>query len=301
MARSAPAGGRLSGSRLTGDRLSGGRRSGGRRSGGRRSGGRRSAGRLGRRTGSVALELAVPAALLAAWWVLSAGSSSLYFPPLSSIVSSLWHVWLSADLRSDVLPSLEHLALGLLIAVVAGVAFGVVLGLAPVLADAVAPILEFLRAIPGVALLPAALLLLGIGPKMQVSLIAYGTIWPILLNTADGVRAVDPVIRDVARSYRIGTPDRLLRIVIPAASPQIVTGIRTALSIGITVIVFSEMVGSTNGIGYQILQAQRSFAVPQMWAGMVLLGLIGFLLNLAFREFEHVVLRWHRGMRATSR
>jgi sulfonate transport system permease protein len=253
---------------------------------------------LSQRTANVLLELAVPVLLVTVWWLVSSGSTALYFPPLSSSLSSLWHVWLTADFTADVVPSLAHFALGLLIAVAVGLAGGLVLGSAPVVADAFAPVLEFLRAIPGVALLPAALLLLGIGPAMQVSIIAYGTVWPILLNTADGVRSVDPVVRDVARSYRIGWGDRLARIVIPAASPQIVAGIRTALSIGITVIVFSEMVGSANGIGYQILQAQRSFQTPQMWAGMILLGILGYLLNLAFRAFEHVVLRWQRGMRA---
>jgi sulfonate transport system permease protein len=255
---------------------------------------------LSRRAGIVLLELAVPAVLVAAWWLGSSGSTSLYFPALSDSLSSLWHVWLTMDLSPDVVPSLEHLALGLLIAIAAGVTGGLVLGAAPGVADAFAPVLEFLRAIPGVALLPAALFLLGIGPAMQVSVIAYGTVWPILLNTADGVRSTDPVVRDVARSYRIGWASRLLRIVIPAASPQIVAGIRTALSIGITVIVFSEMVGSTDGIGYQILQAQRGFQIPQMWAGIILLGILGYLLNLAFRLFERLVLRWHRGMRAST-
>jgi ABC-type nitrate/sulfonate/bicarbonate transport system permease component len=171
----------------------------------------------------------------------------------------------------------------------------------PIIADAVAPILEFLRAIPGVALLPAALLIFGIGSTMQIAVIVYGTIWPILLNTALGVRSVDPLVADVARSYRISRLTRLFRIIVPAASPQIVAGMRTALSIGITVIVFSEMVGSTNGIGYQILASQRSFAIPDVWAGMILLGILGYLLNVAFRAFEHLVLRWHRGLRQTSR
>ena len=95
--------------------------------------------------------------------------------------------------------------------------------------------------------------------------------------------------------------DRVLRVTLPAASPQIVAGMRTALSIGIALVVFSEMVGSSGGIGYQILAAQRSFAVSDMWAGMILLGILGYVLNVAFRGFEHIVLRWHRGLRQTAR
>jgi ABC-type nitrate/sulfonate/bicarbonate transport system permease component len=256
---------------------------------------------LGARGGLVLLDLVVPAGLIAAWWVVSAGSKSLYFPPLSDIVASFRQQWLFSHFASDAVPSLVNLAVGYLTATVLGVLAGLVLGLAPVLRDAVSPIVEFLRAIPGVALLPAALLLLGIGPDMKISLIAYGAVWPILLNTVDGVRSVDPTVLDVARSYQIGRLDRLVRVVLPAASPQIVAGMRTSLSLGVTIIVFSEMAGATNGIGYQLLQAQRSFAVSDMWAGMVLLGLIGYLLNVAFRGFEHLVLGWHRGMRQISR
>ena len=254
-----------------------------------------------RRAGLVLAELVVPAGLIAGWLLWSAGSKNLYFPPLADIVKSLQQTWLFSHLRSDAVPSLWHLGAGYLIATAVGVAIGTSLGLMPRAADALKPILEFLRAVPGIVLLPAALLILGIGPRTQVTLIAYGAVWPILLNTADGVSGIDPTIRDVARSYRIAGLNRLCRITLRAASPQIVAGMRTALSIAITVIVFSEMVGSTNGIGYQILQAQRDFDVPAVWGGMVFLGVIGYLLNVLFRGFEQAVLRWHRGMRIAAR
>jgi len=243
----------------------------------------------------------VPVAVIAGWWLWSARSNSFYFPPLADIVRSLRQTWLFAHLTTDAVPSLWHLAAGYLVATAAGVAIGTSLGLLPRAADALSPVLEFLRAVPGVALLPAALLILGIGARTQVTLIAYGAIWPILLNTADGVSGIDPAIRDVARSYRIGGINRLFRITLRAASPQIVAGMRTALSIGITLIMFSEMVGATNGIGYQILQAERSFDVSAMWGDMVFLGIVGYLLNVLFRGFEQVVLRWHRVMRTAAR
>lgn len=254
----------------------------------------------GRMLGQVLVETIVPTTLVALWWFVSRHSTSVYFPSLSSIVDSLRQFWLFAHFGSDAVPSLEHLAIGFLISTAVGVVVGVAIGLARVLDEAIAPILEFLRAVPGVALLPAAVLLLGIGSKMEIGVIVYGTIWPILLNTIDGVRSIDPQVAEVARSYRINLPNRLWRIVLPAASPQIVAGMRTALSIGITLIVFSEMVGATNGIGYQILAAQRDFDITDMWAGMLLLGVIGYLLNVGFRGFEHVVLRWHRGARGVT-
>lgn len=247
----------------------------------------------------IAVELVVPVALVAMWWTASSGSSSLYFPPLSRIMSTFGDVWLFSHFSSDLLPSLEHLAFGFVLASLLGVFGGLVLGLIPVLADAFTPILEFVRAMPGVALVPAALLLLGIGAEMQVIVIVSATVWPVLLNTIDGVRSIDPMVTDVARSYRIRWSDRLPRMVIRAASPQIVAGMRTALSVGIIMLVFSEQFGSTNGIGYQLLTAQRNFEIPEMWASMILLGLIGYVFNIAFRGFERLVLGWHRGMRQT--
>jgi len=254
---------------------------------------------VGGRLGRLGIEFAVPVVLIATWWIASSGSTSLYFPSLSAILSSFRDVWLFSHFTSDAVPSLLHLAAGFFLATVLGVLLGLLLGLTPMIADALAPILEFLRALPAVALVPAALVLLGIGPTLQVVVIVSATVWPILLNTIDGVRSIDPVVNDVARSYRIRWSDRLFRMVIRSASPQIVAGMRTALSIGIIMIVFSELVGSTNGIGYQLLQAQRGFAISEMWASMIFLGLLGYLLNIAFRGFERLVLGWHRGMRLT--
>lgn len=257
----------------------------------------RTASSLTRRAAGSALELVLPVAVVVGWWLASSGSASLYFPPLTKIVSAFRQTWLFSRAGSDAVPSLEHLAAGYLLATVAGVVFGTAIGLLPSVGEALTPILEALRAVPGLALVPAALLILGIGPTMQIAVIVSAAIWPILLNTADGVRGIDPQISDVARSYRIGWRDRLPRMVLRAASPQIVAGMRTALSISVVMIVFSEMVGSTNGIGYQLLQSQRAFDIPGMWAAMILLGILGYLLNVLFRGFERGVLAWHRGMR----
>jgi sulfonate transport system permease protein len=252
---------------------------------------------LGSSTVRVLTEVAVPAIAVTLWLVLSADSTSPFFPPLSHILTSLKDQWFFAKFESDAVPSLINLGVAFALACVVGVLLGVFLGLAPIISDSVDPILEFLRAIPGVALVPVALLLLGIGPGMKISVIVYGAFWPILLNTVDGVRALDPVVADVTRSYHISGFSKLRRVVLPAALPQIVAGMRTSLSIAITIVVFSEMAGSTKGIGYQLIKAQGTFAIPDMWADMLLLGLLGYLLNVAFRGFERIVLRWHRGMR----
>jgi ABC-type nitrate/sulfonate/bicarbonate transport system permease component len=114
------------------------------------------------------------------------------------------------------------------------------------------------------------------------------------------VAGVDPTLRETARVYDIGPVDRVLRVTLPAAAPQIFAGMRTALSLALILMVISEMVASTNGIGYFVLQAQRSFAIPEMWSGILLLGILGYVLNAIFLLVERRVLRWHRGARASA-
>jgi ABC-type nitrate/sulfonate/bicarbonate transport system permease component len=248
----------------------------------------------------IGLEIGVPLAAVAAWWALSSSSRSLYFPPLQQIIERFWVNWAQERLATDVAPSLGRLGAGYAIAVVAGVALGVVLGLSPWARKLADPLVGFLRSIPSAALLPFAILLFGVGDEMKVFIIAFVSLWPILLNTVDGVDDADPVMLQSTRIYGIRGARRLFRVVLPAAGPRIAAGMRTSLSLAIIVMIISEMVASTNGIGYFTLQAQRSFQITDMWSGIVLLGVLGYLLNLAFLLFERWLLRWYqasRGMR----
>jgi ABC-type nitrate/sulfonate/bicarbonate transport system permease component len=249
---------------------------------------------IGRRTRSVLIEAWLPVLLLALWWVVSAGSTSLYFPSLSSILTQFQQDWLFQHVASDLVPSLEVLGLGYLLAVVAGLVVGVALGLSARAEEATRPLLELLRAIPGVALLPVFIVLFGLGTEMKVLLIAAGAVWPVLLNTTDGVRSVEPLLLDVARMCRLGRWQRLRRIVLPSAGPQIFAGARTALAIAVIVMVIGETVGGSGGIGYFLLNAERNFAITSMWATIIALGILGYVLNVAFRIVEAMALRWHR-------
>jgi ABC-type nitrate/sulfonate/bicarbonate transport system permease component len=246
------------------------------------------------------LEVTVPLALLALWAVLSNSSDTYYFPPLTDILEAFMDTWVFERVGSDVVPSLVRLGLGYGIACVVAVVVGLALGLSPALRRAADPIVQFLRAIPPPALLPFGILVLGVGNSMKVFIIAFVCLWPVLLNTIDGVAGVDPTLRETARVYGIGGRDRLLRVTLPAAAPQIFAGMRTALSLALILMVISEMVASTNGIGYFVLQAQRSFAITEMWSGIVLLGILGYVLNGLFLLVERRVLRWHRGARASA-
>ena len=246
------------------------------------------------------LEITVPVLLLVLWGLLSAGSDTYYFPPLTDILRTFMDTWVFERVRSDVLPSLTRLALGYGIACSVAVAAGLALGLSTPLRRATDPIVQFLRAIPPPALLPFGILVLGVGNAMKIFIIAFVCLWPVLLNTIDGVAGVDPTLRETARVYEIGPGDRVLRVTLPAAAPQIFAGMRTALSLALILMVISEMVASTNGIGYFVLQAQRSFAIPEMWSGILLLGILGYVLNALFLLVERRVLRWHRGSRASA-
>jgi ABC-type nitrate/sulfonate/bicarbonate transport system permease component len=254
----------------------------------------------GRRRLALALEIAVPIAVLAIWWAWSSSGSSFYFPPLSDILDRFQQNWLFARLGADVLPSLGRMFAGLLIALAVAIAGGFVLGLsrtARLMAD---PVVEFLRAIPPPALIPFGIVVLGVGTTMKVFIIAMVCVWPVLLNTIDGVTGIDPTLTETARSYGIGPLDRLRSVMLPAALPQIFAGIRTSLSLALILMVISEMVASTNGIGYFVLQSQRTFAIPDMWSGIILLGLLGYLLNAGLTLIERYALRWHRGARESA-
>lgn len=255
----------------------------------------------------IVMVLGLPVILVAAWWFASAGSTNYLNPPLATIVDQFWPTWFGSgsfgDSRfvQDVLPSIGRILAGYLVALVVGVVLGTLIGSFRPLRDALEPALEFFRAVPPPVLVPIFMLFLGIGDQMKVVVIAIGCLWPILLNTVEGVRGIDPLLKDTARSYRFTRLGRLFRLTLPGASPQIVTGARQALSIGIILMVISEMFAASEGLGFTIVQFQRSFAIPQMWGGIILLGLLGVLLALIFRVITGAMLKWYFGYLQTQR
>ena len=239
----------------------------------------------------------LPIVLILAWWYTSEGGSSIFFPPLSQILERFQELWLFALVPEHVVPSLQSILWGLGISIVLGVGLGVLLGLNGYVATAANPVLQFLRYLPAVALLPLAIQLIGIGQEMRVTIIVLGALWPILLNTIDGVRGISPALVDVARSNRLRTFDWVFRVVIPSASPQIFAGIRASLAVSVILMFASELLGASRGIGYFILEAQRQFSLPEMWSGMILLGIIGYALNIVLMAIEYFALAWHRKAR----
>ncbi|HEU4426223.1 MAG TPA: ABC transporter permease [Pilimelia sp.] len=245
--------------------------------------------------------LGLPVALFAAWWFASAGSTDFFFPPLPDILVAFRETWFGPRLVEDVARSLARLAVGYAAALVLGISLGVAIGSSRGLRSLTEPVLEFLRAIPPPVMVPIVILIAGIGDTMKVLVIVFGCVWPILLNTVEGVRSVDEVLADTCRTYGIRGAARLRHLVLRSASPQIVTGARQALSIAIILMVISEMFAASSGLGFTIVQFQRGFAIPEMWSGVLLLGLIGVLLAMAFRLVEARVLHWYHGQRRVER
>lgn len=242
--------------------------------------------------------LLVPVVVVVVWWFASANSRSPYFPPLRVILSTFQKMWLFADVRPDLVPSLERMLIGYALAVVVGVGAGILFGRVAVLQRAFDPLVQFGRSLPGTALVPIAVVLLGIGNLTKVTIIAFVCIFPVLLNTIDGVRSVEPLQLDVARSFQLTRSQTLRRILLPSTAPQIFTGMRVSLAAAFVMMVVTEMVAATNGIGYVTLAAEETLQIPQMWAGMILLGILGYAFNLAFVAAERRLLHWHRGQKA---
>jgi ABC-type nitrate/sulfonate/bicarbonate transport system permease component len=240
------------------------------------------------------------------WEVTARQADSVFFPAPSAIavrMRRLWfsgpaaHAFLTHDATTNIVPSVARLLAGWLFAAVAGISAGVLLGRSPRALDYAGPLIHFFRAIPPPALVPVFIVMFKTGTQMQLATIAFGVIWPLLITSIDGARTVDPVALDTARAFRVSAARRVSRVILPAAAPKVFAGLRVSLSLSLILMVISELLGSTNGIGYELLGAQRNFELLDMWAGIALLGVLGYALNTALLAVERRLLAWHRGAR----
>ena len=250
---------------------------------------------------AIATEIAVPIAILLAWQVWSARADSAHFPRLTTILAEFQDLWLFSEFDTHVVPSLVRIGAGFGIAVVVGIAIGIPIGLSRWTRALAMPHIEYWRAMPPPALLPISIILLkDIGDKQKISFIAFFCVFPVLLNTIDGVRGIEPTLIETARSYGVPWHERIRRLVLPGALPQIVAGMRTSLSLAVIMMVLAEYFSSTSGVGYVLLISKNTFEMGPMWAAILLIGLLGYLLNLLFLLAERRALAWHRGGRAAT-
>lgn len=241
--------------------------------------------------------LGLPIILVALWWIASITAPSFFVPTPPVLVDTFIDTWIGSRIWTDVLPSIGRFLVGAIIAIILGVLLGILVGLNRTLRDLTEPVFEFFRALPPPVLIPALMLFFGIGSSMQISVIVIGAIWPVLLNTVEGVRSADSVQSETSRSYGIRGFARIRHQVLPGASPQIFAGIRQALPIALMLMIISEMYAATGGLGFLVIQFQRRYAMPEMWSGILLLGLLGYVVAVLFRYIEGRVLRWYHRLK----
>lgn len=224
----------------------------------------------------------------------------LIVPPLSRILAVFSELFWSGQIPSQILVSMKRAALGYFLAALIFIPLGILMGLSRSIHRLFEVVIEMLRPIPPPVVIPVAMLFLGLGDEMKVFVIFFSCAWPILLNTIEGARGVDPVLVSTARTFGLSRTQTIVSVILPASAPQIVTGLKVSLPIMLILVVISEMVGSTDGIGYFILDSQRTFRVAQMYAGMLALAILGYTLNQLFNLVHRLAMPWHVALLKTK-
>jgi ABC-type nitrate/sulfonate/bicarbonate transport system permease component len=254
--------------------------------------------------GALVIRFGLLIALFAAWEALLWGRDSFQFKPPSAIFARMHELWFSAPASAlfltpafwgDVVPSVARALSGWLLGGAVGIVVGIAAGRSLALRGYLDPVVNYLRSIPKAALVPTFLIVFGATDATRVIAIAVSCVWLVLLNTLQGVRALDPVLRDTGRAFQIPAWKQLTHIVIPAAAPKIMAGLRVTLSLSLIVMLVSEWVLTDNGLGYFLIDRQRNYDITEMWAAFLLLACIGYLLNSAFLLVEQRLLAWHAG------
>lgn len=239
----------------------------------------------------------LPVVLVAIWWLATLDGGSFYVPTPGRLGEAFAGVWLGERFFTDLLPSLGRLVVGLVLTVVLGILLGFLIGSFQWLRQTLEPLMDFFRAIPPPVLIPVLSLVIGVNDQMRIFAIVFGAIWPVLLNTVEGVRSADEVLSETCQAFHLSRWQRIVYFIGPSSSPQIMTGVRQSLSIGLILLVISEMFGASQGIGFTVILFQRSFKIPEMWSGILMLGLVGIALATVTKIVEGRVLRWYYGLK----
>ncbi|MEU6739047.1 ABC transporter permease [Streptosporangium sandarakinum] len=218
-----------------------------------------------------------------------------YLIPLAStILTGAARLLTNGEFLSQVGVTLSSCAIGLLLAVVVAVPLGMAMGTVPAVERSLRPLVEFLRPIPSLALLPLAMFLFLSGEQGKIALIVYTSCWPLLINTLYGLRDVDPLAKETLRSFGFGSYDVVRLVSLPSAAPFITTGVRIAASVALIVAVSVELVAGGEGIGVFVTQAASGNRRDVVLAATLWTGVIGLLVNSLLAKAESRLFRWHR-------
>ncbi len=242
------------------------------------------------RIGAVAFAIG----LLLVWQLMSSTNviSPLFFPSPSRTLEALWRQLSEGQIWEPLGSTLSRMAWGWLVASVAGIVLGAMIASSPIARAMLGPILEFMRPLPASAIIPVAILAFGLSSTMSTAVIAFGSVWPVLLASVQGFGAVSPRLVEVSAVLQMSWRERFFKISLPSALPDILAGAKVGLAIALILAVVTEMQASLPGLGQNILLAQRSFKTPDLYAGVIMLGLIGFVTSIALQWFERWILKW---------
>lgn len=222
--------------------------------------------------------------------------SDAYLSPPSAVVASIAQLVDTGQLWKHLAASLQRSLWGLLLASFFGVVLGLLIGSSKRLAAIVDPVLQLFRQTSAFALFPVFILFLGIGELSKVAIIFWASFWPVLLSTVSGVKQVDRLLVNSALSMGASQRFIFFKVVLPASLPSIFTGVRLAGAYSITALVAAEMIGAHSGLGFLTLNSQETFQIPTMYAGILLLAVLGLLLNYLLALLERRLLRWRKGL-----
>jgi ABC-type nitrate/sulfonate/bicarbonate transport system permease component len=239
----------------------------------------------------------VTAAGFVALWQLAANwrlVSPVFLPGPDRAWSALQRGFKSGDLAVKLLGTVEHMAAGWFAASIAGIALGALIGSSRMMRDYVAPSLEWLRPMPASAIIPVAIALFGLSQGMALFVIAFGAMWPVLLATIQGFAAVEPRLLEVARALHMSRLAIIGKIALPSASPDILSGMGLSLTVALILSVVCETLAGLDGLGQWVLLSARAFRSADLFAGVILLGVIGYVTTLAMTLIEKRLLRWRK-------
>jgi ABC-type nitrate/sulfonate/bicarbonate transport system permease component len=218
--------------------------------------------------------------------------NAMLVPPPSAIAQRTYDIIASGTFLQPLAQTLYLLFTAYFAASALAILLGLLMGRFAAVYNLFEPVVEALRPLPKVALLPPLIMLLGLGHSMKLTIVGLAVFFPVLINTIQGVRGVDPVLINTARTFGYGRLAILRKVILPASMPLILAGMRVSLALGLILVTTAEMMAGTGGLGYLILDMQRSFRVQNMYAWLVILAVLGYALNRLFLKLEHQTIHW---------
>jgi ABC-type nitrate/sulfonate/bicarbonate transport system permease component len=252
------------------------------------------ASKMSTRTRDRLLNVLSPLALLGIWELCArfGAIDTRFFPAPSSVISALVEMLRTGELITHTVISMQRLVYGTLVGAVPALVLGIAMGLNRAVRAVFDPLIAATYPVPKSAILPLALLIFGLGEGSKIFMVAIGVFFPLVINTTTGVLEINKIYLDVGRNYKANRWSTFWTIALPGALPVIMTGFKLGIGIGLVLIAVAEMVGAKSGLGYLIWSAWSTFAVEQMYVGLFVIAIIGFLITLGLNELERVINPW---------